>query len=98
MPSAPGYKRNYKEEEKTAAARGENKDNALRHRARRLAVKKGLVKPGDGKDVDHKQALSKGGAPVAVSNFRVESAHNNRSFPRTASGAMIANHPKSKKK
>jgi len=96
MPSAPGYKRNYKEEEKTAAARGENSDNALRHRARRLAVKKGLVKPGDGKDVDHKQPLSKGGSNSAA-NFRVESAHDNRSFPRGKSGAMIANHPKTKK-
>jgi hypothetical protein len=33
-----------------------------------------------------------------VSNFRVESAHDNRSFPRSSSGAMIANHPKGKKK
>jgi hypothetical protein len=98
MPSPKGYIRDYKEEEKTASARGENKDNALRHRARRLAVKKGLVKKGDGKDVDHRQALSKGGAAVDPSNFRIESAHDNRSFPRSRTGAMIANHPKAKTK
>jgi hypothetical protein len=97
MPSPKGYVRDYKEEEKTAAARGENKDNALRHRARRLAVKKGLVKPHDGKDLDHKTPLSKGGAPVDPSNFRVESKHDNRSFPRSKTGAMVANHPKEKK-
>lgn len=96
MPSPKGYKRDYQQEEKTATARGENADNALRHRARRLEVKKGLVKPGDGKDVDHKQALSKGGSGVAPSNLRIESAHDNRSFPRSKTGAMIANHPKKK--
>ena len=96
MPSPKGYVRDYKEEEKTASARGENKDNALRHRARRLAVKKGMVKPHDGKDVDHKQPLSKGGSNTPA-NFRVESEHDNRSFPRSKTGALVANHPKEKK-
>ena len=96
MPSPKGYVRDYKEEEKTATARGENKDNALRHKARRLAVKKGLVKKGDGKDVDHREPLSKGGANTPA-NFRIESVHQNRSFPRSKTGAMIANHPKTKK-
>lgn len=96
MPSAPGYKRNYAEERKDMLARpGARKDHTLRLRARRLAVKKGLVKPHDGKDLDHRTPLSKGGSN-SPSNFRVESEHANRSFPRTASGALIANHPKNK--
>jgi hypothetical protein len=41
----------------------------------------GLVKKGDGKDVDHKQALSKGGTSTR-SNLRVKSASDNRSYPR----------------
>lgn len=94
MPSAPGYVRDIKQEEKTAKARGDGVRNAERHKARRLAVKKGLVRPGDGKDVDHVKPLDKGGAPVELSNLRVESEHANRSFPRTATGAMIRNKAK----
>jgi len=98
MPSSPGYKRNYKQEYKTAVARGEigtgsNSDNAQRHRLRRQFEKKGLVHKGDGKDVDHKKPLSKGGSN-SVKNGRVESASTNRSFPRNSDGSMIANHPK----
>ena len=98
MPSAPGYVRDIKQEEKTAKARGDTKRNIERKRARRLAVKMGLVKPHDGKDLDHKHALDKGGAPLDPSNFRVESEHANRSFPRKPDGSMVANHAKTKGK
>jgi hypothetical protein len=101
MPSPPGYKRDIKQETKTAKARGEigghDAPHAIRMRARRLAVKKGMVKPNDGKDVDHKQPLSKGGAGTDLSNLRVESDNANRSFPRNPDGSLKANHPKSKK-
>ncbi len=94
MPSSPNYVRDIKQETKTAKRRGEigghNAPHAVRMRARRLAVKKGLVKPNDGKDVDHKVALSKGGTNAA-SNLRVTSASDNRSFPRTKSGSMKKN-------
>ena len=93
MPSAPGYKRQYKQERKTAIARGEIAGNIERKRARRIAVKKGMVKPHDGKDVDHKTAVSKGGTNAA-SNLRVESEATNRSFPRNPDGSMIKNEPK----
>ena len=96
MPSAPGYVRDIAQEYKTAKARGDLKRGAERKRLRRLAVKKGLVKPNDGMDVDHVQALSKGGANT-LANARVETDNVNRSFPRTSSGAMVANHPKGKK-
>lgn len=96
MPSSPGYHRDLKQEYKTQVARGDvgtgsDSKNAERHRARRQALKLGMVKPGQ--DLDHKQALSKGGKNV-VSNYRAESEHANRSFPRNAKGGMIANHPK----
>ncbi len=87
MPSAPGYVRDIKQEEKTAKARGDGPRNALRHKARRLEVKRGMVHPGDGKDVDHKKPLIKGGGG-AESNLRVESAHKNRSFARTKKAGM----------
>lgn len=53
-------------------------------------MKKGLVKPHDGKDVDHKQALSKGGGE-GTGNLRVKTASDNRSFPRTKKGGMKRN-------
>ena len=91
MPSPPGYKRNYKEERKDAIARGEakgpNSGHTLRLRARRLEAKKGLVHPHDGKDVDHIDPIVKGGTN-SPSNFRVISAHDNRSYPRNKKAGM----------
>ena len=88
MPSSPNYKRNYKQERKTSLKRGEAKGHALRLRARRKAVKLGMVKPHDGKDVDHKQPLSKGGAGTDTKNLRVQTPAKNRSFPRKPDGSM----------
>lgn len=98
MPSSPGYVRDIKQEYRTAVARGEkdagpNGPDAKRHKARREATKLGMVKPKDGKDLDHKVPLSKGGSNKK-SNFRVESQHDNRSYPRNSDGSMKANHPK----
>ena len=85
MPSSPGYTRDYKQEAKTAKARGEDQGNKLRHRARYKALKLGMVKPGQ--DVDHKRPLSKGGSN-STSNLRAASPSNNRSFPRKSDGSM----------
>lgn len=90
MPSSPNYVRDYKQERKTARKRGELKDNVLRKRARRLMVKKGLVRPHDGKDIDHSQALNKGGSN-STTNLRVKTASDNRSFPRNPDGSMKKN-------
>ena len=100
MPSSPGYVRDYSQEYKTAKKRGEdgtghNSGNAQRHRARYEATKLGMVKPGDGKDLDHKKPLSKGGKNDK-SNWRIESAHDNRSYPRNPDGSMKVNRPKTK--
>lgn len=98
MPSSPGYRRNYAQEYKTAKARGEvgtggNSDNAKRLKLRRQLVKEGRVHKGDGKDVDHKVPLSKGGSN-STSNARVRSPGTNRSFPRNSDGSMKRNKPK----
>jgi hypothetical protein len=83
MPSSPNYKRNYKQERKTAASRGETgvgskSGDATRHRARRLLAKAlGKDIPGN-KDVDHKKKLKSGGTN-SVSNLRVRSKSSNRS-------------------
>lgn len=87
MPSAPGYKRDFKQETKTSNARGEKPKRAERNRARYKLEKLGMVKVGDHKDVDHKTPVSKGGTN-ARSNLRVESAAKNRSFPRKPDGSM----------
>jgi hypothetical protein len=78
MPSSPNYKRNYKQEMATASARGEDKDRALRNRARRHAAAAGRVKKGDSKDVDHVKPLRSGGSG-RDHNTRVRSVASNRS-------------------
>jgi ribosomal protein S5 len=50
-------------------------------------MREGRVKKGDGKDVDHKRALSKGGSN-ARSNLRVVDANDNRSFRRNKDSSM----------
>ncbi|HDR9868524.1 TPA: HNH endonuclease [Burkholderia cenocepacia] len=88
MPSPKGYVRDYEQEKRTSDARGEKPKRAARNRARREMLNLGMVKKGDGKDVDHKKPLSKGGAETARGNLRVKSAHANRSFPRKPDGSM----------
>lgn len=50
-------------------------------------MKAGKVTKGDGKDVDHKIPLSKGGTNNA-SNLRVTSRAENRSFSRNKDGSL----------
>ena len=93
MPSSKGYVRDYKQEYATAKSRGEigtgtNSDNAKRKRARRKALKLGMVKKGQ--DLDHKKALSKGGSNKP-SNWRAATPSDNRSFPRNSDGSMKRN-------
>jgi hypothetical protein len=93
MPSSKNYVRDYAQEYKTAKARGENgtghnSGSAERHRLRRLALKKGMVKAGQ--DLDHIDPLSKGGSNT-LKNARATTPHANRSFPRNKHGGMISN-------
>ncbi len=57
------------------------------NKARATMVKAGLAKKGDGKDVDHKTPLSKGGTS-ARSNLRVVDKTANRSFARNADSSL----------
>jgi Zn-dependent membrane protease YugP len=57
------------------------KKRTARNKARAMLEREGKVHKGDGKDVDHKKPLSKGGATTR-SNLRVKSATANRSFAR----------------
>jgi hypothetical protein len=50
--------------------------------------KAGKVRKGDGKDVDHKTPLSKGGKTTR-SNLRVTSRSENRSFRRNKDGSLL---------
>lgn len=82
----PPERRNYKHEYAIESPQ-RRKFRAKRNAARRELMREGLVHKGDGKDVDHKVPLSKGGS-AGRGNLRVQSAHANRSYPRTSKGGV----------
>jgi 5-methylcytosine-specific restriction endonuclease McrA len=89
MPNNP--KRDYKREYENYQGTEQQKHNrALRNAARRHAMENGLVRKGDGQDVDHVTPLSKGGSN-AKSNVRVVSKSENRSFSRNSDGSVKRN-------
>ena len=47
----------------------------------------GVVHKGDGKDVDHKRPIVKGGG-TGRANLRIRNRSSNRSFPRTRRAGM----------
>jgi len=55
----------------------ETAKRAERNKARRMMIKAGKVRVGDGKDVDHKKPLRSGGK-TTKSNLRVISRKSNR--------------------
>lgn len=63
------------------------KKRAMRNAARSEMEKKGVVSKGDGKDVDHRTPISKGGGN-GNGNLRAVPKSQNRSFPRTKSAGM----------
>lgn len=60
------------------ASPARKKARAARNKARRKAMREGRVSKGDGKHVDHKKPLAKGGS-TSTSNTRVRSARSNTS-------------------
>ena len=58
-----------------------------RNAARRELAKAGVVRKGDGMDVDHKTPIAKGGGN-ARSNLRAVPKSANRSFARTKTAGM----------
>jgi hypothetical protein len=71
------YKKEYEQYQGTPE---QIKKRAERNAARRKLEKEGKVHKGDGKDVAHTKALSKGG--TNATGLKVESAGANRSFLR----------------
>jgi hypothetical protein len=72
--------------DKTYGARPEQKEaRAQRNAARREAEREGKVHKGDGKDVDHKTPIRKGGTN-ADSNTRVVDKEDNRGWRKGKRG------------
>ncbi len=63
------------------------KERAQRNAARSLLKKEGVVKKGDGKDVDHKTPISNGGSNKR-GNLRAVAASSNRSVVRNKDGSL----------
>ena len=87
MPYMTDGKRDYKKQQAYDGKPSVVKDRAKRNKARREMVAAGRATKGDGKDVDHKKPLSKGGS-TAKSNLRVVSKVKNRSFARNKNSSM----------
>lgn len=84
----PRKVRDYKDEyAKYQGTTEQKKNRAQRNTARRQATSTGQVHKGDGKDIDHKKPLSKGGSN-SKANRQVLSASSNRSFKRNAKGGI----------
>lgn len=71
--------RDYKKERKYDSKPSVMKKRAARNRARYALMKKGVVKVGDGKDVNHKDGNALNNTP---SNWEAQPASVNRSYPR----------------
>lgn len=89
MPFMRNGKRDYKRELAWEHEKKPNrvKERAARNSARRAMMEEGKVRKGDGKDVDHKVPLSKGGS-TSRKNLRVVPASENRSFSRNSDGSL----------
>jgi hypothetical protein len=88
MPYMKNGKRDYKTEYQKYHSRPEQIENrTARTTARRQANAAGITSKGDGKDLDHKTPISKGGTS-AKSNLRVVDKGSNRSFSRNANGSL----------
>ena len=80
--------RNYRREYNAYQGKPEQIANrAKRNAARAEMMKRGVVSKGDGKDVDHKTPIVKGGGNGA-GNLRAVPKSQNRSFARTKSARM----------
>lgn len=89
MPYKNKKDRDYKQERQYDGRPDVKKRRAARNRARYKLMKEGKVRKGDGKDVDHKKPLTKGGSNKR-SNLRAVPSSKNRSFKRTSTGAVAS--------
>ena len=89
MPFMKNGKRDYKREVALYTSKPEViKKRVEQNKARRIMEKAGKVHKGDGKDVDHKTPLSKGGR-TSTNNLRVVSRGRNRSFSRNRDSSVL---------
>ena len=80
--------RDYKKERETYDSKPKvMAANRARKKARYDMEKEGKVKKFDGKDVDHKKPLSKGGS-TKKSNLRVVGSSKNRTYARNSKGGI----------
>jgi hypothetical protein len=80
--------RDYKKEYANYQGKPEQIENRTKRNAARAEMeKKGLVRKGDGKDVDHRTPIAKGGGNGS-GNLRVVPKSQNRSFARTKTAGM----------
>lgn len=84
MPSAPGYKRDYKQENNYKKKPAQIKKRVKRNAARRKMEAAGKVRKGDGKDVHHADNNTNNNSK---SNLKPVKASKNRSFSRKGKGA-----------
>lgn len=97
MPFMKNGKRDYARDYAWQKRKGYLKGVAARVKARREVIKKVGKAAVAGKDVDHRVPLSKGGSN-ALSNFRITSHSNNRSFSRNADGSLKSQTSKRERK
>ena len=84
----PEEDRNYRNEYDKYQGKPEQiKNRAKRNKARAEMERAGKVSKGDGKDVDHKVPLSKGGT-TSKNNLSVKPKSSNRSFARKPDGSI----------
>jgi len=83
MPKTPQSKLDYMAERQKSPE--EVAKRVARNKARREAIRDGVVKKGDGKEIDHKQPLDKGGS-AGKQNTRVVDAAENRGWRKDHPG------------
>lgn len=78
-----------KRSDKAYAARPEQVAKRVeRNRARRMLMEEGVVHKGDGKEVDHKTPIAKGGKTVR-SNLQAVPAHRNEGWRKGKNGKQL---------
>lgn len=98
MPYMRNGKRDYKRENELYNSKPEQKKNrAKRNAARASMIKAGKSAKGDGKDVAHKRAISKGGSN-SLANLFSQSKSANRSFSKSSSSRMTSETSKRERK
>lgn len=89
--------RDYSQQRQYNATPEATEKRVKNNQARASAIKAGKARVGDGKDVDHKTPLSKGGSNSA-SNLRVVEASTNRSFERNSKSGLVSQTSKRERK